>query len=124
MIVIEHKASAVMVTVAGSFTLADYREFEESVLYEIRADKHPDLLFDLSDMLDYTIDVVWEEIKFSRAHRNDFRKIAVVTNSQWTAWATWVARLFVDAEVGVFADNVEAEQWLLSTANDSATIDN
>lgn len=113
MIAIEHKSHCVLAAVAGEFTLADYREFEEGVLYEIKFHGQPNLMFDLTEMLGYTLDVVWEEIKFSRAHRNDFGRIAVVTNDQWTTWATWVARLFVDSDVQVFAEAAAAERWLI-----------
>lgn len=115
MIVIEHKPHVVMVVVAGEFTLADYREFEENVMYEIQFHGKPALLFDLRDMLGYTLDVVWEEIRFSRAHRNAFGRIAVVTSDQWVMWATWIAGLFVESEVKVFTESEEAEGWLALT---------
>ncbi len=115
MIAIEHKTHCVLATVAGEFTIADYREFEENVLYEIKFHGHPNLMFDLTEMLGYTLDVVWEEIKFSREHRADFGRIAVVTTDQWTSWATWLAKLFVDSDVQIFDDAKEAERWLIDT---------
>jgi len=36
-------------------------------------------------MADFTVDMAWEEIKFSRQHAGDFRRIAVLTDSQWVA---------------------------------------
>lgn len=113
MIAIENKAHGVLATVAGEFTLADYREFEENVLYELQFHGKPNLLFDLTEMLNYTLDVVWEEIKFSRAHGHQFGRVAVVTRDQWLTWATWIARLFVDSEVRIFEDSAQAESWLL-----------
>ncbi|QDQ25532.1 STAS/SEC14 domain-containing protein [Chitinimonas arctica] len=113
MIAIEHKDHAVLASIAGEFTLADYREFEENVLYELKFRGRPNLLFDLSGMLGYTLDVVWEEIRFSRQHATEFGRIAVVTSDQWTTWATWVARLFVDSDVLVFDNLQQAESWLL-----------
>lgn len=112
MIAIEHKSHCVLATVAGEFTLADYKEFEENVLYELKFHGRPNLLIDLTEMLDYTLDVVWEEIKFSRAHRSEFGRIAVITTDQWTTWATWLARLFVDSEVRIFDNGADAERWL------------
>ncbi len=112
MIALEHTPQALLVSVLGEFTLADYREFEENVLYEIRFHGKPNLLFDLTGMLKYTLDVVWEEIRFSRAHRTEFGRIAVVTTDQWASWASWIAQLFVDTEVMVFASTAEAQAWL------------
>jgi hypothetical protein len=115
-IAIEHRSHCVLATVAGEFTLADYREFEENLLYEMRFHGEPNLLLDLSEMLGYTLDLVWEDIRFTREHRGDFGRIAVVTTDQWVTWTTWVARLFVDSEVRVFDSAAAAEAWLGSAA--------
>ncbi|NJD25690.1 MAG: STAS/SEC14 domain-containing protein [Betaproteobacteria bacterium] len=112
MIVIDQKSSCVSVSVFGEFTLADYKEFEEVVNYKVRFEGPVDLLFDLSRMADLTIDVAWEEIKFSRAHANDFKRIAVVTDSQWVTWSAWLSQTFVNADVEVFGDAGEAAAWL------------
>jgi hypothetical protein len=112
MIAIEHKGHCVLATVVGEFTFTDYRTFEENVLYEIKFHGQPNLLIDLTGMLGYTVDVVLEELRFSHRHKNDFGQIAVVTTDQWTAWATWVARVFVEADVRVFESVQEAEAWL------------
>jgi hypothetical protein len=62
-------------------------------------------------MIDYTLDVAWEEIKFSRSHAHDFGRIAVVTNDQWLAWSAWVQRLFIAADIRVFDDYEAARAW-------------
>ncbi|MGQ5521867.1 STAS/SEC14 domain-containing protein [Chitinimonas sp. PSY-7] len=112
MIAIEHKPVGVLASVVGEFTLADYREFEENVLYEVKFHGQPNLLFDLTDMLGYTVDLVWEELRFSRTHGHHFGRVAVVTRDEWVTWATWVSRLFIDSEVRVFDDGAQAEAWL------------
>ena len=83
MIVTDHKDKLVTVTVYGEFALADYKEFEELVNYKVKFEGPVNLLFDLRQMADFTLDMAWKEIKFSRAHSHDFSKIAVLTNSQW-----------------------------------------
>ena len=112
MIVIDHKPHRVSVSVFGEFTLADYKEFEEVVNYKVKFEGHVDLYFDLSQMADLTIDVAWEEIKFSRAHPDDFKRVAVVTDSQWVTWSAWLSQTFVNADVEVFDDAEEARSWL------------
>ena len=72
MITIQEADNLISVAVFGEFTLADFKEFEEQVLYKSRGDKKVDVLFDWRDMLDYTVDVAWEDIKFIREHGNDF----------------------------------------------------
>ena len=78
----------------------------------IRADGSVDLLFDLREMADFTLDVAWEDIVFARAHANDFRRIAVLTHSQWVTWSAWLSQIFVEAQMKVFDDESEARGWL------------
>ncbi len=112
MIVIQHQPKRVSVNVYGEFTLADFKEFEEMVNYKVKFEGAVDLLFDLREMADFTVDVAWEDIVFARAHPNDFNRIAVLTHSQWVAWSAWLSQMFVRAEMRVFADVDEATSWL------------
>jgi len=112
MIVIEHQPKRVEVTVYAEFTLADYKEFEAVVNDAIRSEGPVDLLFDLREMADFTLDVAWEDIVFARAHANDFSRIAVLTDSQWVAWSAWLSQIFVRAEMRIFADEADARAWL------------
>ncbi len=115
MISTEHSEKLVAVTIFGEFTLADYKEFEELADYQIRFHGPVNLLFDLREMLSFTLDVAWEEIKFSRRHAHDFRRIAVLTDDQWVTWSAWISQFFVDAEVQVFTDEAIAREWLGET---------
>lgn len=112
MIVTDHKDNLVTVAVYGEFTLGDYKEFEELVNYKIKFEGPVNLLFDLRQMAGFTLDMAWEEIKFSRAHSHDFGKIAVLSDSQWVAWSAWLSQAFVDADIEVFGDERQARDWL------------
>jgi hypothetical protein len=112
MIAITTRNNLISASVLGEFTLSDYRDFEQHVEYSIEFVGGVNLLLDLRDMVRYTLDVVWEEIRFSREHRYDFRKIAVVTADEWMVWVSWLNRLFVDAELRVFDDPGMAMEWL------------
>ena len=112
MIVTDHQPHRVHVTVFGEFTMADYREFEDTVNYKVKFEGPVDLLFDLSQMASYTLDVVWEELRFSRTHAHDFEHVAVVTDSQWVTWSAWLSQIYVETEMKIFADRGEAEAWL------------
>lgn len=116
MIVTDHKDKLVTVTAYGEFTLADYKEFEELVNFKVKFEGVVNLLFDLRQMADFTLDMAWEEIKFSRSHGGDFRRIAVVTDSQWVTWSAWLEQLFVSADLRVFDDQGEAITWLAEEA--------
>jgi len=112
MITSKLEENTVNVAVLGEFTLADYKEFEEAVLYGIQFKGPVNILIDLRDMVGFTVDVAWEEIKFSREHRFDFHKIAVVTDTRWNNWSAWIQRLFTDAKVQVFEDYDVAHNWV------------
>lgn len=112
MIVVEQEKQHVEAVVLGEFTLADFKEFEEAVLHWIKFIGPVNLLVDLRQMLGFTVDVAWEDIRFSRQHVNDFNRIAVLTDSQWLAWSAWLSQLFTQAEVRVFDDEVAARAWL------------
>lgn len=112
MITIEHNHNLISVGVFGEFTLSDYKEFEELVNYKVKFEGPVNLLFDFREMMGFTLDVAWEEIKFSRQHAHDFGRVAVLTEDQWLTWSAWLAQLFVDAEVLVFDDEASARAWL------------
>jgi hypothetical protein len=102
----------IAVSVMGQFTLDDYREFEQAVCYGIRFQGKVNLLFDLRDMLSYSLDVAWEEMKFSHEHKNDFGRIAILTNDQWVSWSMWLNRMFMSAEIRQFDDLEMAQAWV------------
>ena len=96
-------------------TLAPLLEiiYDERVLKIMHAGRQDlEILFDLRGMLGFTVDVAWEEIKFSREHPFDFRKIAIVSSGQWISWSTWIQRLFTDAKLQSFDDYDVAHNWV------------
>ncbi len=113
MITIEQTENLVNAAVLGEFTIADFKAFEEQSLYKLNSSGTVNLIFDLRAMIGYTVDVVWEEIKFfNREHNHDFNKIAVVTDNQWLTWHAWLSRLFIDADIRAFTDYSEAQAWV------------
>ena len=112
MINITTEQNIVSAAVLGEFTIADFYELEQSLNYGLQHPGTINLLLDLRDMLAFTIDVAWEELQFSRTCAGEFRKIAIITNSQWIAWSTWLNRLFTDTEIGIFDTLEAAESWL------------
>lgn len=112
MISIRQQGAIINIAVFGEFTLKDYQAFEEGALYSIQFQGPVSVLLDLRDMHGYTLDMAWEELRFTRDHARDFRRIAVVTSDQWIAWSAWVSRLFIDVDVALFDDITPAEQWL------------
>ncbi|MFA7281624.1 MAG: STAS/SEC14 domain-containing protein [Sterolibacterium sp.] len=112
MITTDQQGSLISLSVFGEFTLADFKEFESVVGSYTRTSGQVSLFVDLRQMADFTLDVAWEEIQFSRQHPHDFRRIAVLTESQWIAWSAWLSQAFVDTDLRVFGDEAEARAWL------------
>lgn len=112
MIAIDRSGRLVTVTVLGEFVLADYKEFEDMVRSTQVPGGKVKLLIDLRQMAGVTVDVAWEDIKYTRSHPDDFDRIAVVTDSQWVIWSAWLSQMFINADLQVFDDGAEARGWL------------
>ncbi len=112
MIVIEEQNDLLKASVYAELSLADFQEFETAVQRELKLGTKIKLLLDLTKMSGYTVDVAWEDIRFTRAHAHDFRRIAVVTASLWATWLGWLPAAFTDADIKHFEDANAASAWL------------
>ncbi len=121
MITIQKQHNLIIVAVIGEFTLSDYKIFEDQVVYQSTFQGKVNVLVDLRDMLDYTVDVAWEDLKFMHEHGNDFNRIAVVTDDQLQTWSVWISNLFTDADVLVFNDYDKAAEWAATNDDQVST---
>jgi hypothetical protein len=112
MIVVEEQKGLLKASVYAEFTVGDYRELETAIGKNLKQDRRLNLLLDLRNMAGFTLDVVWEDIKFTRSHPHDFARIAVVTTDQWLPWLTWLGTAFTDADTQNFDDLAPAEAWV------------
>jgi hypothetical protein len=112
MIGISEEQDLLRIHVLNEFTVDDFREFENAVTGELKSNPKIRLLMDLSNMSGFTVDMAWEDVKFTRAHSQAFRRIAIVCSSDWNRWLGWVTAAFTDAETQIFDDLDEAEGWL------------
>ena len=112
MITVQHEGSLTVVGVFGTFEIEDFRRLEDEV--ERQLDKHGriDLLVDLTGMLDYTLDTAIEEIRFTREHKRDIGRIALLSSRDTVIWSALLSRLFVTAEIQVFDDESAARAWM------------
>ena len=111
MIVIQEEKGLLKANIYAEFTLADYREIEQAIGKKLKAHRKLNLLLDLRNMAGFTLDVVWEDIKFTRSHPHDFARVAVITDDQWTQWLGWLGTAFTDADTETFSDPAAAEAW-------------
>lgn len=106
------EAGKVIASVFGEFTLKDFQELENAVEHALKFQGSANLLVDLRDMLGFTLDVAWEEIRFTRQHARDFDRIALVAGSEWQEWSAWLTRIFTEADMQVFEAYEPAEAWI------------
>jgi hypothetical protein len=111
-ITVEKQGGYLTVGVFGQLELADYRRFEDEVIAQLEAQGRVNLLIDLRDMAGYTLDVALEDIRFTRRHRHDVGRIAILSEREWVKWTTLLTQLFLDTELEIFSDEAAAKAWL------------
>jgi len=111
MITIEEDQDLLKVHVMGEFTVSDFKELEDAVTGELELAPKIKLVLDLTQMSGFTIDMAWEDIKFTREHTHDFKRIAIISGDQWTTWMSWLNSAFTDAQMQIFSEEVEATNW-------------
>ncbi|MDB5887208.1 MAG: hypothetical protein JWM03_80 [Rhodocyclales bacterium] len=96
----------------GRLTLDECREFEQLSDYRIRFAAPLDLLLDLRELESCSLDALIEQVRYGRLHAHDFARIAIVSDSQWVAWAALLSLALMEVEVRVFDDDDMAHEWL------------
>lgn len=120
MISIREQNYGLDVALFGEFVLEDFKSFETALLEYLEKNDRPDVLVDLTEIVDFTVDMAIEELRFMRAHEHDFGRIAVVVNDGWISLATHISGLLTHTNLMHF-DSLEAAQaWLNERAEPSA----
>jgi hypothetical protein len=114
MITIQHEGNLTVVGIFARLEVADFKRLEGEIESQLRLLGRIDLLVDLRGMLGYTLDVAYEDFKFSRAHAHDVGRIAILSEDDVVVWTALLSRLFVRAEIRVFDDEGSAREWLAS----------
>ena len=112
MITIQHEGSLTVVGVFGRLEIADFTRLEEEIESQLRLVGRIDLLVDLRGMLGYTLDVAFEDVRFTREHAHDVGRIAILSENNTVVWTALLSELFIRAEIRVFDDETAAREWL------------
>jgi hypothetical protein len=80
MISIREQDYGLDVALFNEFSLADFKLFEDALVKRVAEQGKPDVLLDLTELVDFTLDMAVEEVKFVRAHEQDFGRIALVVS--------------------------------------------
>ena len=114
MISIRQQSYGLNVALFNEFTVEDFKLLEQSVADVLQEHEQPDLLLDLSLMRDFTIDMAWEQVRFTRQHIGEFGLIAIVVNDWWIELGARLANLLSMQHAKYFKTAEEAQTWLLS----------
>lgn len=120
MISIRQQSYGLNVALFNEFTVEDFKLLESSVVEVLREHEQPDLLLDFSLMRDFTIDMAWEQIRFTRQHIGDFGLIAIVVNDWWIELGARLSNILSLQHAKYFKTTEDAQKWLLSEPDKQA----
>jgi hypothetical protein len=117
MISIREQEYGLDVALFNEFSLADFKLFEAALLKRASEMGSPDVLLDLSELKDFTLDMAMEELRFTRAHDKDYGRIAVIVSDVWIKLAAHLAGLLARGRAQYFSSAAEAQTWLQGKAS-------
>jgi len=112
MITVQHEGALTVIGVFGTFEIEDFRRIETEVEQQLASMGRIDLLVDLRGMMDYTLDVALEDIRFTREHARDVGRVALLSETDSVVWAALLSRLFMQSDIRVFDSEDGARDWI------------
>ncbi|MDF0604291.1 STAS/SEC14 domain-containing protein [Neisseriaceae bacterium TC5R-5] len=112
MISIREQNYGLDVALFNEFTLADFKLLEQALIKRQAEQSKPDLLLDMAELKDFTLDMALEEIRFMRAHEKDVGRVALVVSDVWIKLAAHIAGLLSNTHCQYFGTLEEAQAWL------------
>ena len=124
MISIHQKSYGLDVVLYNEFTLEDFHQLENALLKAFEHTHLPNLLLDLSQMKDFTIDMALEHLRFLRQHAHDFGRTAIVVDDIWIRIGIRLANLLTLQRPRYFSNIATAQKWLEQNTQNSNAIRN
>lgn len=112
MISIHKQDYGLHVVLHDDFTLKDFQKLEEALLKTGEQTHLPNLLLDLSELKDFTVDMALEHLRFLRKHAHHFGRTAIVVSDIWIRLGTHLANLLTLYHPKYFHDVNSAQNWL------------
>lgn len=121
MITVQHEGQLTIIGVFGTFEIEDFKRIETEIVQQLRGLGRIDLMMDLTGMMNTTLDVAIEDIRFTREHARDVGRVAILSERDSVIWTALLSRLFVQAEVRVFDSETGAREWLENGTKEEVT---
>lgn len=102
------------IKIVGKLSHDDYQKFIplfEDALNDT-SDPKVKLLIDITELTDWDMEAVWDDIKFGITHNQDFEKIALIGDCSFYKYGVKIADWFTHYKMKYFADEKEAVEWL------------
>ena len=111
---IDNAGKLVTLTAQGELSAEDYEKVTPELERLIEEHDKLNLLFDMSSVEDVDAGAAWRDLKFDVQHLTDFKRVAIVGDSNWEKAATKLGNPFTSAEVRYFgaAEAGAARAWV------------
>ncbi|MBY4675106.1 SpoIIAA family protein [Marinobacterium arenosum] len=112
----ETAGDIVVVQATGQLTAEDYQNDFLPLLNEkleqfgaVRV-----LIYLDRDFTGWTAGALWKDARFGLAHRNDFKRLAIVGDARWLDWAALIGEQLISGECRHFAERefLQALHWI------------
>ncbi|WP_119422110.1 STAS/SEC14 domain-containing protein [Desertibaculum subflavum] len=110
----ESDGDLLAIKVRGKLAKSDYARLRPWLDQQLAVHPRPSLLVLMQDFEGWSgAGALVEDLRLDAAHYRDLRRIAMVGDSRWQEWMTWLAKPFTAAEVRYFdrADLTSARAW-------------
>ncbi|WP_089317335.1 STAS/SEC14 domain-containing protein [Pontibacter ummariensis] len=110
----ESKEDIVAFRISGKVDKNDYQVMLPVLEEKIRQHGKVRVYAEMQDVEEYSLEALWDEIRYDISHATDFSRVAIVGGRRWTNWLTNLAKPFTSAEVKYydFSDRSKAWSWI------------
>ncbi|MFT2008934.1 STAS/SEC14 domain-containing protein [Pontibacter sp. 13R65] len=98
----ESKGDLFAVQLSAHIDKQDYEIMLPMLEEKLKQHGKIDVLAEIVDIKNVSLEALWEEIRFDFRHASDFRKVAVVGEAKWLDWITLAASPFTTAKIKHF----------------------
>jgi len=106
-----HDDAIVAYRLTGRLTHADYQAFLPELEALIRERGPLSVLFELHDFRGWELEAAADDLRFLKAHPEDFKRFAIVGKGRLQRWLTALAAPFTHAEMRFFEEDQLSEAW-------------
>lgn len=110
----QSKDDLVAFSISGNVSRSDYNVMPPLLEERIKQHGKIRVYAEVQDVEEYTLQALWEDIKFDMKHATDFSKAALVGDQKWIDWLTTMAKPFTTAKLRYFdySERTQAWEWI------------